>query len=372
MKRILLIWIILLAIPLISAELPQISENTCLALNGIAAQDCNNSTYAFATVEKNTFCCMPPELDKQVCIEAKGIVATAMQNCPNGYFKGPLTSKSFVCCIPISLSYTLSSSSICPGGSFEQNCSEGLEAVWENPEGLKCCVKKIRPKTDEEYEAETYKETRIMNFPYGAEVRLLQLKKAINKNIVNGKQVIAEINSSDTKLLESLLGNLSALIERIEDLDMNQSSAQLAAEFVNLKNQAKNITWLFRQTASKHFSEIKAGKLRLVLRHRPIPESASLKKAKAKYNMVQFKQIMKFSNMQDASLIRALENHTVDIKYAKKQLINLSNGMGKLAKQSGKEKLKNLAVKRSKFVQNVKASKKILVNHKIRNKGGKK
>ena len=102
--------------------------------------------------------------------------------------------------------------------------------------------------TDDAFENETEDEIQIMNATLGAEIRLLQLEKAIIKNILKGEMTIAVLKSLEfnTTELESLLADLKAVLEEVEA--QNASANDSVACFVALKQEARNATKLFKES----------------------------------------------------------------------------------------------------------------------------
>jgi len=102
--------------------------------------------------------------------------------------------------------------------------------------------------TDDAFENETEDEIQIMNATLGAEIRLLQLEKAIIKNILKGEMAIAVLKSLEfnTTELESLLADLKAVLKDVEAI--NASVNDSVARFVVLKQEARNATKLFKES----------------------------------------------------------------------------------------------------------------------------
>lgn len=102
--------------------------------------------------------------------------------------------------------------------------------------------------TDDAFENETEDEIQIMNATLGAEIRLLQLEKAIIKNILKGEMTIAVLKSLkfNTTELESLLADLKAVLEDVRII--NTSANDSVARFVALKHEARNATKLFKES----------------------------------------------------------------------------------------------------------------------------
>lgn len=110
---------------------------------------------------------------------------------------------------------------------------------------------------------ETEKEIKIMNSSLGAEIRLLQLEKALLKNILKGEmtvQVLMGLNFTTTEL-ESILTEMKALLEEVKTA--NTSSNESVQIFVSLKNESKNLTTQFRETMRGLLNDTSLSELRV-------------------------------------------------------------------------------------------------------------
>ena len=96
--------------------------------------------------------------------------------------------------------------------------------------------------------AETQQQTEIMNHQLGSEIRLLQLEKAIIKNIKTGEEMVTLLENSDVDPidLQVILAEFDFLLEEVQMADPNASDA--VSVFIDLKHDAVNITKDFRET----------------------------------------------------------------------------------------------------------------------------
>jgi hypothetical protein len=87
-----------------------------------------------------------------------------------------------------------------------------------------------------------------MNNSLGAEIRLLQLEKAIVKNILKGEMAVEVLMGLEynTTTLESILSQLKDLLGEV--IAVNTSSNDSVQIFVELKSEAKNLTSQFRES----------------------------------------------------------------------------------------------------------------------------
>jgi hypothetical protein len=100
--------------------------------------------------------------------------------------------------------------------------------------------------TNDDDENETEHEVEIMNDTLGAEIRLLQLEKAILKNLIKGEMTVAVLKGIEvnTTGLEAILAQLRDVLVEVRAADpAANNSVQV---FVDLKNQSRNLTKQFR------------------------------------------------------------------------------------------------------------------------------
>lgn len=104
-------------------------------------------------------------------------------------------------------------------------------------------------------EDETEDEVESMSNRNGAEMRLLQLEKAITRNILGGNEVIAQIEKNGTNVseLESLINKLEALKLEVQELDPSADDA--VETFVNIKKDAIETSQEFRKIARSLLKE---------------------------------------------------------------------------------------------------------------------
>ena len=112
-------------------------------------------------------------------------------------------------------------------------------AIADEPEG--------ENETEEDVDNETLKEIEIMNNSLGAEIRILQLQKAIIKNLLKGEMAVDVLEGLDynTTSLEAILIEMNNTLQEVKAL--NTSSNDSVQQFVELKSQAINLTKQFRE-----------------------------------------------------------------------------------------------------------------------------
>ncbi|MFH1770764.1 MAG: hypothetical protein ABH828_04360 [archaeon] len=112
---------------------------------------------------------------------------------------------------------------------------------------------------DENEDEEDEDDVEVFKVPYGAEVRLIQLERSIDRNIDHGERIIAAILANDEN---ASVDNLTAILEDMEDLIIeiqgmnleNKTPEELAEEYVEIKSRARDLSKLFRDTAREFFT----------------------------------------------------------------------------------------------------------------------
>jgi hypothetical protein len=119
---------------------------------------------------------------------------------------------------------------------------------------------------DQDIDNETQLETEIMNNTLGAEIRLLQLQKAIYKNLLKGEMAVNVLKGLEfnTTALEAILDEMNVLLEEVKVADT--SSNESVQIFVELKIQAKNLTTQYRETIKELVDDVNLSGIREQIR----------------------------------------------------------------------------------------------------------
>lgn len=182
---------------------------------------------------------------------------------------------------------------------------------------------------------ETEKEIGTMNNTLGAEIRLLQLEKALLKNILKGEMAVQVLIGLDfnTTELESILTEMKDLLEEVRIA--NASSNESVVIFVSLKNESKNFTTQFRETIKELLNDISLSELRI-----RIKEMLNASGQLDDYNKRIINLIRTFNGNQlyrlygligeaDSLSVNEYLNGTVPLNETKLQLFKIINEMTK-------------------------------------------
>ena len=174
-------------------------------------------------------------------------------------------------------------------------------------------------------------EIEIMNNTLGAEIRLLQLEKAILKNLLKGERVIAVLQAMgyNTTELEGILDEMRLLLEEVQTA--NASDNDSVQQFIDLKSDAKKLTTEFRDAIRDLLGDIKIKELKEQLKEMVGDELQNYTKRiqnKIKqFNRNQIHKLYGLIGVTNESLAEAYKNGTVSTEEVKAQINKMVNMM---------------------------------------------
>jgi len=189
----------------------------------------------------------------------------------------------------------------------------------------------------------------------GAEVRLLQLEKAITRNILFGEDIIAKIseNGGDVAELEAIIDDLEALLAEVQALDPEADDAVEA--FVDIKKEAISLSQEFKKIARPLLSKEDKAELRKKARHvaheRMKKITEKVRNRVRKHNAIQLAKTYEVLGISDEDVIEQLKNGEITIKEVKVAIKEEVQSMSKEEKKETFRELKDAGVKRRKNVK---------------------
>jgi hypothetical protein len=178
-------------------------------------------------------------------------------------------------------------------------------------------------------DSETEKEIEVMNNSLGAEIRLLQLQKALLKNIFKGNMTIEVLTvlGFNTTALEEILDQMKEILEEVKTA--NTSSNESVQIFVELKNQSKNLTTQFRETLKDMLDEITLKELRQMIKENFSEEfqdlSKNIRNKIRHFNRNQLYRLYGLIGDANDSFIEEYMNGNVTLNLSKIQLCKAIN-----------------------------------------------
>lgn len=207
----------------------------------------------------------------------------------------------------------------------DSNWTENTESnESEEPEGNE---------TDYGLDKITEEEIGIMNSSLGAEIRLLQLEKAIKKNLIKGERAVDVLKALDysTSKLESIFSEMNQLLNEVQSAD--PESNESVRIFVELKHQAKNLTKQFRETINDLLDDAKIKELRERVREMVCDElenyTKMIRNKIKQFNRIQLHRLYGIIGEYNYSLIEEYESGNASMEQVKSQICKIVNQMNK-------------------------------------------
>jgi hypothetical protein len=203
---------------------------------------------------------------------------------------------------------------------------------------------------DGSFDSETEHEIEIMNNSLGAQVRLLQLEKALITNILKGAMVVQVLKGLDvnTTTLEAILTNLSGVLDEVRVAD--PAANNTVQIFVLLKNETINLTKQFRDTIRALLDDQTIKMIQQRLRNITSDElqncSLRLQHWIRQFNRNQFYRLYGIIGETNTTLLNEYINGNITINQAKLQLHKLVNQMTKEKRQMIFSEVKEENIKR--------------------------
>ncbi len=186
---------------------------------------------------------------------------------------------------------------------------------------------------EEDIDDETEQEIEIMNNSLGAEIRLLQLQKAIIKNILKGEMAVDVLKGLDynTSALELILSEMRDLLEEVKKV--NTSSNDSVQLFVEYKSEAKNFTAQFKETIKEILTDEKLNEIRQRIReivNQELENYSKMIRNKIKqFNRNQLYKLYGIIGIESSTYAEEYLNGTVNLSEVKIQISKTINQMNR-------------------------------------------
>lgn len=212
-------------------------------------------------------------------------------------------------------------------GTYDQNNETGSQNETHNQDN------ESEAAHNGSFDNETEHEIEIMNNSLGANIRLLQLEKALITNILKGAMAVQVLKGLDvnTTKLESILRNLSDVLDAVRAADPAANDSVLI--FVQLKNETRNLTKQFRDTIQSLLNKETIKMIKEQLRNMTSTElqncSQKLRHQIRQFNRNQLYRLYGIIGETNTSLLNEYLNGTISLNQTKIQLHKIVNQMTK-------------------------------------------
>jgi len=212
----------------------------------------------------------------------------------------------------------------------------------------------IAEDTSTTIDANTLEEVKALNSPLGAEVRLLQLEKSLTKNILVGAKVIEVLKKNhpetDLNQAENTLNSMEALIEEIQNTPRTGDANELAATYVALKSEGRELTKQFREATASTLTEEDKKEVRDALKDLELLNlqtiNEEIKQAIRAHNAEKIQELLDKLGITNPELIQKIKNGNASLGEVKKEFNDLYGKMNLEERKLAGAKLREHATKR--------------------------
>ena len=181
------------------------------------------------------------------------------------------------------------------------------------------------------FDEHTREEILIFNDPDGAEIRFLQLEKAVTCNIYNGHLIITNLSGSgyDTIELDTILAEMNLLLDEIKAVDINSSEA--VNLYVELKQDAIDLTKEFKDLLHELLNDTTLASLQENVQNIVCQQAnglqSSIRNKISLFNGKQLKEIFRVLGRSDSPILQQYQNGNMTLQQVKQQLALMAHGL---------------------------------------------
>jgi hypothetical protein len=212
----------------------------------------------------------------------------------------------------------------------------------------------------EDAQEDAIEQVSVMGTVEGATVRLLQLQSSIDRNILKGTTVIAEITNSNRDLnisgMEELLAELTVLSNQISEmLNSDIAVTKATEEFVMIKQEATGLSQEFKKLARSMVSGEEQERLRN--RNETSQELDTLKEEIRQrimaHNALQVQNFLDKMDLENESLVGLVGSGQMNLGQAVSSIANAYKGLGQSKKTEALVKMKENKAKAQVFKETI-------------------
>lgn len=152
--------------------------------------------------------------------------------------------------------------------------------------------------------------------PFGAEVRLLQLERKLEWNILAGTEVVTFLHEKNESLvlsgLEGIIDQMEELLEDVRNSPRDGEAGELAQNFVSLKRSAIDLTKDFRTAASEYIEpsdrEALAERIKNIDRNSLDNTDNMIQQAKAEFNAYRLENMLGVLGIENQALLERVRS----------------------------------------------------------------
>ncbi len=202
---------------------------------------------------------------------------------------------------------------------------------------------------DDPVDEETIGQVKAMGSSLGATMRMLQLEKSIDRNILFGEKLIERIEANDSSfdasVLESLLEELRLLKAEVADVAPEGETNEVVKQFIDLKSDAREIVKEFRTIVHESVDASEIGSLKAQIGNEVDSQMNQtrerVKESIRNHNAEVVRKKLQTMNKTNAQLVQRLTNGEATASQVKSEVRNMIQQMS-----SGEKSEAVMAMKR--------------------------
>lgn len=206
-------------------------------------------------------------------------------------------------------------------------------------------------------------EVEIMADPLGADIRLLQLERAISRRVMWGATIVEYIEEKDVDAdvseLNRILDELELLIEEVQGVSREGTVEEITQQFVEIKNDAKDLVHEFKKLLPSYLDESDRvalkEKLKTVDRQVIRDLTKQILEAKRQYVAARVERVLGNMGVQDSEIVAKIESGELTVQQAKLQIATRFRALTPVQKKAVVAKVKNTVSERKEFKNEIKS-----------------
>lgn len=196
-----------------------------------------------------------------------------------------------------------------------------------------------------EIDVETEAEVEVMTESHGAEMRLLQLERRINRAILHMEEIIQFLKDKNKTIteLEPIVAEMNILLEEVKAAPKTKSEESVKV-FVEIKADAKDLIKQFRDISKALLSEEDKRELKMKFDNIDKTKLEEVKRRieekRRMLNADRAKKVLDRMNVSDEELIAKIRSGEVGSSQLKLRLLERYDGLDVSAKESIRIRMK--------------------------------
>lgn len=300
--------------------------------------------------------------ENKECEEIEEVECKTDEDCEEGYF----CTEEFECEeieVP-----ECETDDDCAEGYF---CNDDFECEKECDtldcaEGFHCENNECVADDDSDLSDEDEDEIKDFHISEGAYVRMLQLEKALVRNIAAGEEVINglgdDVSEEDINLLQSILDEMGGLLSEVRvliDGGLEGDGKALASQFVEIKKEARSLSWEFRKKVHSIVSEEFIDELRNRIQERSERELGAyedkIKEKRAEYNAKMAERYLGLVGEVDAETLERIESGEISVDEIQDMIKERYKDLAEQKKEEAKLRIQEAKAQHEIFMESAKA-----------------